>query len=179
MGLERRPASLVECASDGIVRISSESGSRLLWRIVPAQKPSRSGNPTMRLTPALVACTLFVLFDTATVNAQTKLTAPSAPPLSKPKTSMTKGRRSIPPPPPISSIRTPRSKRTATSGRFDAMRMPGRDPSGRIDMLGKPVNFYPVTHGVDQVKPNAQASAIKRSKRLDGNVNPSPPKPLK
>lgn len=132
----------------------------------------------MKFTLVLSAFAFVILVGSSVVNAQTKSGTPPPPSLTRPTKAQAKGRRAIPPPPPISSIRVPRKRRITSSGHVNGLHTPGRDESGRIDLEGKPVPFYPVTKGVDTVSPKSQQSASKTNrKRGSINVNPAAPKP--
>lgn len=75
-------------------------------------------------------------------------------------------------------MRTSRKRRSTTTAHYNPLHTPGRDDSGRIDLDGKPVPFYPVTRGVDKLTPNMQKSAVKENgKRGSSSVNPAAPKP--
>jgi hypothetical protein len=131
----------------------------------------------MKFTPAFVALAFFAVHGPSIANAQTKSTTPPPPPLTGSLKAQSKGSRAIPPPPPISSIKAPKKRRTLTASHSSALRhTPGREESGRIDLEGKPVPFYPVTRGVDTVSPRAQQSAIKAGGKGSNNTNPAPRK---
>ena len=131
----------------------------------------------MKITPVLIACALLALHGPSIAKAQTKSSTPPPPPLAKTLKSEAKGRRAIPPPPPLSSIRSPRKKRS-TVARSNPLHSPGTDPTGRMDLEGKNVAFYPIVKG-DVVKPNMQQSALKKgtTRGSGGGVNPKPPVP--
>jgi hypothetical protein len=132
----------------------------------------------MKFTTAFVALALFALHGPSVAQAQTKSTTPPPPPLTRSLKAQSKGMKAIPPPPPISSIRGPKKRRALTTSHSNSLRhTPGRDETGRVDLQGKPVPFYPVTRGVDTVNPRAQQSAIKKDhKRGSSNTNPAPAK---
>jgi hypothetical protein len=132
----------------------------------------------MKFTPVLIACALLALLGPSIAKAQTKSsTPPPPPPLAKTLKSEAKGRKAIPPPPPLSSIRSPRKKRSTSVARSNPLHSPGTDPTGRMDLEGKNVAFYPIVKG-DVVKPNMQQSALKAGagRGKGGGVNPAPPK---
>ncbi len=95
-------------------------------------------------------------------SGQTKSSTPPPPPLTKRSTIRDKGKKAIPPAPPLSSIKSAHKKRSSSVSRMSAYQTPGRDTSGRKDLSGKPIGFYPINKGTDTVDPSRQQSAIRR-----------------
>jgi hypothetical protein len=117
----------------------------------------------MKFTPMFFVLVLFAGSIPSVASGQTKSDTPAPPPLKKSSTAVRKGRKAIPPPPPISSIKSPRKRRGLSAGTTGTVL--GREETGRIDMSGKPVGFYPVTRGTDAVNPSRQAPATRSSRR--------------
>ena len=61
--------------------------------------------------------------------------------------------------------------------RMNALPSPGLDTSGRIDMSGKPVAFYPVSRGTDKPEPTKQAVRRYKAGPKTADAPGRPPKP--
>jgi hypothetical protein len=106
----------------------------------------------MKYMTAFCYLALFAASGSSVAIAQSKPGPP--PPIGKASVN-SKGRRHIPPAPPISSARY-RARKSAATASMGAHHTPGTDTSGRTDMSAKPNALYPVSKGVDFVDPAKQ-----------------------
>ncbi len=104
-----------------------------------------------------------------------------APPIIGSGSVKAKGSSAIPPAPAVSARSSSKSKATkrAAARMAEKNRVPGFEVTGRIDMSGKPVAFYPTSKGAIAVDPRKQQSAIKtNTKRVaKQEQNPRPTQP--
>ncbi len=126
------------------------------------------------IKPTLLLFTMFLLVESVPAIAQTTGTGTAVQKRAVPPLRGTvRSRRTIPPPPPLSARGI--HHRSTKSGPLKSQHDPyAGDPTGRVDLAGKPVRFYPSARQSNAVL--KQESATRANTKR--NTTPPPKKDI-